>query len=425
MTAELTAGAVGVWADVIGQPEAVATLLRAAQAAWQLSGGDPVAADPAGADPATEQALFAADPGSAGRAMTHAWLITGPPGSGRSNLALGFAAALQCPQAGCGQCQACQQVVAGAHPDVLQFIPELLQIKVDEAKDLIARAAMTPVHGRWNVIIVEDIDRLNDHSAPVLLKEIEEPNSRTVWILCAPTAADVLPTIVSRTRQVGLRTPTSAEVAQALVSRFGAEPAIAAFAARAAQGHIGRAKALATDERVRVRRHEVLRIPLGLRSLGACFQAAANLFQAAAADAAELTDALDATEMAAFERVFGDPSGNTGQAVRMRRAAAGMRKEMEARQKSRRTRAVREQVDRALLDLTGLYRDVLVLQVGAQVSLINAEMRPDLEALAAHTDAVHTQHCLDALAHARLAVAASGALLLVIEALMVQLAGLA
>lgn len=412
---------------MIGQDEAVATLARAAQAASQIGEPAPDRHGPGGTDPDDPLTpdLFAGSPPVAARAMTHAWLITGPPGSGRSNLALGFAAALQCPQAGCGQCQTCQQVASGTHPDVLDFIPEQLQIKVDETRELLARAAMTPVHDRWNVIIVQDIDRLNERSAPALLKEIEEPNSRTVWVLCAPTAADVLPTIVSRTRQVVLRTPTASEVAAALVSRYGAEPAIAAFAARAAQGHIGRAKALATDERVRVRRHEVLRIPLALRNLGACFQAAASLQEAAAADAAEITGALDAAELAAFERVFGDASGSPGQANRLRRAASGLRSDIEARQKSRRTRAVRDQVDRALLDLTGLYRDVLVVQVGATVALINEEMRPNIEALAAHTDVNHTQHCLDALAQARLSVAAAGAVLLVLEALMVQLAGLA
>ena len=186
--------------------------------------------------------------------MTHAWLLTGPPGSGRSTAARVFAAALQCPDGGCGTCDVCHQVLGRGHADVDQFTPEKLQITAEESLELIRRASMTPIMGRWNVLIVEDADRLNDVSGNALLKSLEEPSPRTVWILCAPTPEDVLPTIVSRTRQVRLRTPTTREVTEALVRREGVDPALASFAARAAQGHIGRARALAGDEQVRLRR---------------------------------------------------------------------------------------------------------------------------------------------------------------------------
>jgi DNA polymerase-3 subunit delta' len=307
------------------------------------------------------------------------------------------------------------------HPDVLAFVPEQLTITKVEALELIHRASLHAAQGHWNVIIVEDADRLNDISGNMLLKEIEEPNRFTVWVLCAPTSADVLPTIVSRTRSLVLATPTVSEVAAALKEKFGIEPAMAAFAARAAQGHIGRARALASDERVRVRRHEVLRIPGSLRNLGACFMAAANLQQAAAEDAAEITDALDAAEMAEVQRVFGDAGGKS--TARSKRAMSGMVRDLEARQRSRRTRTVRDQLDRALLDLIAFYRDVLALQVGAQVSLVNEEMRPEIESLAKHSDAGATFQRLDALAEARLSLASSVAPLLALEALMVRLGG--
>jgi DNA polymerase-3 subunit delta' len=353
--------------------------------------------------------------------MTHAWLFTGPPGSGRSTAARVFAAALQCLDTGCAQCDACRDVLAGAHADVEQFTPEKLQITAEESLELIRRAAMTPIMGRWNVLIVEDADRLNDVSGNALLKSLEEPSPRTVWILCAPTAEDVLPTIVSRTRQVRLRTPATHEVAAALVHRERVDPSVASFAARAAQGHIGRARALARDEQVRLRRAEVLAIPGSLPSLSACFVAAQNLLDAASADAAAITDAMDATELAALLRAYGE--GATGSmAARVKRTASAATKDLEARQKSRRTRTVRDQVDRALLDLTGLYRDVLVLQTRAEVELINDEMRPTLEALAVHSSAEATMARLAALDHARLAVAASVAPLLALEALTVQLA---
>ena len=173
------------------------------------------------------------------------------------------------------------------------------------------------------------------------------------------------------------------------------------FAARAAQGHIGRARALAGDEQVRLRRSEVLAIPGTLRDLTACFIAAQNLLDAASADAASITDALDAAELAQLNRAYGE--GATGaMAARVKRTASAATKDLETRQKSRRTRTVRDQIDRALLDLTGLYRDVLVLQTHAEVELINDEMLPTLERMAVHSDVPATMVRLDALDHARL-----------------------
>ena len=398
MTSGLAPSSAGaLWEVVVGQPGLVETLQHAARDAACIRRGEP------------------------GPSMTHAWLLTGPPGSGRSTAARAFAAALQCPDAGCGMCDACRDVMAGAHADVDQFTPEKLQITAEESLDLIHRAAMTPMMGRWNVLIVEDSDRLNDVSGNALLKSLEEPSPRTVWILCAPTPEDVLPTIVSRARHLRLRTPATAEVAEALIRRKGIDPAVASFAARAAQGHIGRARALARDEQVRLRRAEVLAIPGGLRSVPACFVAAQNLLDAATADAAAITDALDATEHAALMRAYGE--GATGaMAARVKRTASAATKDLEARQKSRRTRTVRDQVDRALLDLTGLYRDVLVVQTGAEVDLINDEMRPTVQRMAVHSDLRATMARLAALDHARLAIASSVAPLLALEALMVQLA---
>ena len=386
-----------LWDVIIGQPELVATLAHASADAARIRRGEP------------------------GPSMTHAWLLTGPPGSGRSAAARVFAAALQCPEGGCGACETCREVLGRGHADVDQFTPEKLQITAEESLELIRRASMTPIMGRWNVLIVEDADRLNDVSGNALLKSLEEPSPRTVWVLCAPTPEDVLPTIVSRTRQVRLRTPTTREVTEALVRREGVDPALASFAARAAQGHIGRARALAGDEQVRLRRSEVLAIPGTLRDLTACFIAAQNLLDAATADAAAITDALDAAELAQLNRAYGE--GATGaMAARVKRTASAATKDLETRQKSRRTRTVRDQIDRALLDLTGLYRDVLVLQSHAEVELINDEMLPTLERMAVHSDVPATMARLDALDHARLAVAASVAPLLALEALMVTLA---
>ena len=233
----MTEAAAGVWADLVGQAPTVAILRTAVAAATDAAGGT-------------------ARPG-----MTHAWLFTGPPGSGRSTAARAFAAALQCPDQGCGHCPACHTVLAGTHADVDIINTRLLSIGVKDARALVARAARHPAGGRWQVMIVEDADRLTEQAGNALLKAIEEPTPRTIWLLCAPSIDDVLPTIRSRCRHLALRTPPTDAVAEVLVRRDGVDPAMAAFAARAAQGHIGRARRLATDEDARLRRHAVLRLP--------------------------------------------------------------------------------------------------------------------------------------------------------------------
>src|SRR3954466_2892647 len=211
--------------------------------------------------------------------MTHAWLFTGPPGSGRSNTALAFAAALQCEQGGCGQCHSCHEVAVGSHPDVRVTRTEKLSIGVDEVRDLVRASALAPVGRRWQIMMVEDADRLTDQAANALLKAIEEPTERTVWLLCAPTVEDLLPTIRSRCRLVTLSTPSAEEVAGFLTRADGVEPALASYCARASQGHIGRARALARDEGARNRRKEVVSIPARLTSLASCMNAAQNLVE--------------------------------------------------------------------------------------------------------------------------------------------------
>ena len=214
-----------VWRDVIGQERAVATLEQAVR------------------DPA---------------AMTHAWLFTGPPGSGRSVAARAFAAALLCPQGGCGECRECRTALDATHADVDVIATEGLSIKVEQARDLVALAAHRPCVGRYRVIIVEDADRLTERAADALLKALEEPTPRTVWMLCAPSVEDVIITIRSRSRHVRLRTPSVEAVADLLVRRDGVDHAMALYAARAAQSHVGLARRLARDEHARIRRHDVV-----------------------------------------------------------------------------------------------------------------------------------------------------------------------
>jgi DNA polymerase-3 subunit delta' len=338
----------GVFGDLPGQDAVVSQLERAAAgAAAMLAGERP-------------------EPG----AMTHAWLFAGPPGSGRSVAARAFATALLCPSGGCGQCPSCHQVFAGTHADLMLVRPEGLSYGVKQTRDLVLRAAGKPTGGRWQVVLFEDADRCTEQAANALLKAIEEPAPRTVWLLCAPSAQDMVPTIRSRCRVVNLVVPSSDAVAQVLVERDGIDPAQALAAARAAQGHIGRARRLATDPAAANRRAEVLRVPGSVTSLGPALAAAAALVRTAEEEAKAVTEELDEPERERLRRAFGEGSSGKGVAKAMR-GMAGAMKDLEDRQKSRATRVKRDTLDQALIELAQYYRDVLMVQVGAEVELAN------------------------------------------------------
>src|SRR6201995_2872732 len=262
----------GVFSDLPGQDAGVA----------QLAGAAP--------GPAARLAGARPEPG----AMTHAWLFTGPPGSGRSVAARAFAAALLCGGGnggggGCGGCAPCRQVHAGTHADLLLIRPQGLSYGVKQTRELVLRAAGKPTGGRWQVVLFEDADRCTEQAANALLKAIEEPAPRTVWLLCAPSAEDLVPTIRSRCRVVTLVVPASSAVAKVLIERDGIEPARALAAARAAQGHVGRARRLAVDPSAAARRAEVLRMPLAATSLGPALSAAAALVRTAEDEAKAVT----------------------------------------------------------------------------------------------------------------------------------------
>jgi len=325
--------------------------------------------------------------GGAGGAggMTHAWLFTGPPGSGRSLAARAFAAALLCDRQGCGECPSCRQVAAGTHADLLLVRPDGLSYGVRQTRDLVLKAAAAPVNGRWRIVLFEDADRSTEQAANALLKAIEEPAPRTVWLLCAPYADDLPTTIRSRCRLVTLVTPRTSAVTEVL-EREGVTSERARAAALAAQGHIGRARRLATDEEAARRRAAVLRVPGQVAGLGQALKAAAALVKAADAEATATTEELDEPEREALRRAFGEGSTGKGVATALRGGAGAMR-DLEDRQKSRATRLKRDSLDRALLDLAGYYRDVLAVQLGASVELANEARDAELRQLAAASGA--------------------------------------
>ncbi|GAA0203646.1 MULTISPECIES: DNA polymerase III subunit delta' [unclassified Aeromicrobium] len=373
-----------VWDELVGQGPVVDTL----SAAVRSAGGD-------------------------GRSMTHAWLLTGPPGSGRSNAAKAFAAALQCELGGCGQCHSCTTAAAGSHPDITVIRTDGLSIGTDVAREYVRKSALRPALGRWQVLIVEDADRLTEQAANALLKAVEEPSQYTVWMLCAPATEDVIVTIRSRCRAVLLRTPPADAIARLLVERDGVEPQLAQAVAAASQGHIGRARGLARDPQARERRRDILSLPTSLRSLGDCLVAAQRINDEATARAAAVADVAD-------ERETSDLKQSWGVEDRGRRPAgyAGAVSSLEKDQKRRRTRLARDSIDGVLLDLLSFCRDVVVAQTAPGAPLVNADVADAVRSAADVWTPDSTLRRIDAIVEAREALTANAAPLLTLERMM-------
>ncbi|GAA0917796.1 DNA polymerase III subunit delta' [Nonomuraea longicatena] len=387
----------GVFDDLVGQERAVTVLSRAASAAAEAVAG------------------------GRGAGMTHAWLFTGPPGTGREEAARAFAAALLCPDGGCGHCDPCHQVLIGSHPDLEHVRPQGLSYGVKQTRELILRAAGAPTQGRWRVILFEDADRATESAQNAVLKAIEEPPPRTVWLLCSPAPDDMMITIRSRCRVVTLTTPSAAAVAHVLATRDSVPVPMAQFAARAAQGHVGRARALALDEGTRARREAVLAIPRSLTGVGECIAAAERLVKTAEEEAAAATAALNENETAELRKLYGEGSTGKGLNRGLVRGGAGALKELEDRQKSRATRIKRDSLDAALLELVSFYRDVLAMQFGAGVELANDDLRFDLDQVAKRSTAADTLKRVDAVLQCRDRLDANVNPQIAVEALMLSL----
>jgi DNA polymerase III subunit delta' len=396
-----------VWDDLVGQEKVSGQLDAAARDADAL-----VTATTAGTPPPEASA------------MTHAWLFTGPPGAGRTQTARAFAAALQCVSPdralggspGCGFCDGCHTSLVGTHADVTTVAAVGTQILAEDMRDTVRKSFTSPANGRWQVILVEDAERLNEKSANAVLKAVEEPAPRTVWLLCAPSIEDVLPTIRSRCRHLNLRTPSVDAVADMLVRRDGIAPDLAVTVARATQGHVDRARRLATDPAARQRRAAVLKLPLRVDEIGSALRAAQELVDAATEDAKQLAEERDGKETEELKAAMGAVQGG-----RMPRGTAGVMKDLEDKQKRRRTRTQRDSLDVALTDLTAFYRDVLALQLGSRTAMANAEAEDALERLARSSAPEATLRRIEAIAACREALDRNVAPLLAVEAMTMAL----
>lgn len=396
-----------VWDDLVGQQRVSEQLDAAAR----------------DADALVTAAAADAPPPDASK-MTHAWLFTGPPGAGRNQAARAFAAALQCVSPdralggspGCGFCDGCHTALIGTHADVSTVAAVGAEILVRDMRDTVRKSFTAPANGRWQIILVEDAERLNEKSANAVLKAVEEPAPRTVWLLCAPSVEDVLPTIRSRCRHLNLTTPSVDAVADMLVRREGVEPEVAAAAARATQGHVDRARRLATDPAARARRAAVLKLPLRVEDVGGALKAAQELVDAAAEDAKQLAEETDTKETDELKAALGAAQGG-----RLPRGTAGVVKELEDMQKRRRTRTQRDSLDLALADLTSFYRDVLALQLGSRVAIANADSEDALHRLARSSTPEATLRRIEAIAACGEALDRNVAPLLAVEAMTMAL----
>ncbi|WP_030863307.1 DNA polymerase III subunit delta' [Streptomyces sp. NRRL S-37] len=396
-----------VWDDLVGQERVSERLDGAAR----------------DADALVTAAAAGAPPPEASR-MTHAWLFTGPPGAGVTQTARAFAAALQCVSPdralggapGCGFCDGCHTALIGTHADVTTVAAVGAVIRVMDMRDTVRKSYTAPANGRWQVILVEDAERLNENSANAVLKAVEEPASRTVWLLCAPSVEDVLPTIRSRCRHLNLRTPSVEAVADMLVRREGIEPDVAAAVARATQGDVDRARRLATDPTARARRAAVLKLPLRVEDIGGALKAAQELVDVAAEDAKQLAEEVETKETEELKAALGAAQGG-----RLPRGTAGVIKDLEDDQKRRRRRTQRNTLDIALSDLTGFYRDVLALQLGSRVALANGDAEDVLERMARSSSPESTLRRIEAIAACGKALDRNVAPLLAVEAMTMAL----
>jgi DNA polymerase-3 subunit delta' len=346
-----------VFRDVVSQPEAVDQLLGAIQNESEVH---------------------------------HAWLFTGPPGSGRSQLALAFAASLLCAEGGCGSCNSCQMIQSKNHPDVQVLNTDRVLISIDEVAEFIEKSIQMPAIGKYRIMVIEDADRMSERTSNLLLKSLEEPPKGTIWMICAPSEADLLPTIRSRVRRVQLKVPTVEAVAQLLVEKYGIGVELAQQSAAQAQSHVGMARRLASNAGARDRRSQALKAVLSITDIPSAMAVSEVLAKLAESDGAQLTAEQDEAERKELFLSLG-----VSEESKLNPSSRAQLRRLEESQKRRATRSKRDGLDRILIDLMGLYRDVLTVQLGAGEPLINVDLVQEITKLANESTQAQSIHNIE------------------------------
>jgi DNA polymerase-3 subunit delta' len=297
--------------------------------------------------------------------------------------------------------------MAGTHADVRRIIPEGLSIGVDEMRNIVQIASRRPGTGRWQIVVIEDADRLTEGAANALLKVVEEPPPSTVFLLCAPSVdpEDIAITLRSRCRHVALVTPPVDAIARVLIEADGLSEDEASWAASVSGGHVGRARRLATDEQARERRLLALGLARDAATPSRAYAAAEELVATAETEARSLTEDRNEAETEELRTALG--AGGTGKGTAgTLRGATGAIKDLERRQKSRQTRASRDALDRALIDLATYFRDALLVSSGAgEVQANHPDMADKVAAMAAHASPENLLRCIEAVLECREALA--------------------
>ena len=325
-----------------------------------------------------------------GKDVHHAWLFTGPPGSGRSQLALAFAASLLCADSGCGTCNSCQMIQSRNHPDVQVLNTERVLISIDEVTEFIEKSIQMPAIGKYRIMVIEDADRMSERTSNLLLKSLEEPPKGTIWMICAPSEADLLPTIRSRVRRVQLKVPTVEAVAQLLVEKYGIGLQLAQQSAAQAQSHVGMARRLASNAGARDRRSQALKAVLSITDIPSAMAVSDTLAKLAESDGAQLTAEQDEAERKALFLAMG-----VSEESKLNPSSRAQLRRLEESQKRRATRSKRDGLDRILIDLMGLYRDVLTVQLGAGEPLINVDLVQEITKLANESTQAQSIHNIE------------------------------
>jgi DNA polymerase-3 subunit delta' len=307
-------------------------------------------------------------------------------------------------------------VSSGSHPDVSVLATEKVIISIEEIRALVASSHFGGSVSKYQIMIIEDADRMSERSSNVLLKALEEPPAGTIWLLCAPSEADMLPTIRSRVRRVALKQPSTQTVADLLVARDGIEPKLALQVAAEAQGHIGMALRLATSSDARARRKETLVAALQIDSIPKAMATAERWLELAKKDADALTLERDGQERANLLATLGIPEGGT-----IPQSLRADIKALEEAQKRRATRSLRDGIDRILVDLMSLYRDVLTIQLESNAELVNQDLKQTLDEVAATSSSAQTITKLELMSEARVRIGANVRDLMVLESLAIAL----